>query len=373
MNKIFAPFFRLIDTIVAAFLRVIDRDSFSGKQKILFFRELSYLLKGWVSVMESVQLIIQSSDNSAVRTLAASIYTFLNQGKSLSYAFNRLPEYFDSWDFAIIKSGEMSGTLPSVLASLAEEYSYVDEVKNKYIWAMMYPIMLLFVALVSVICLFIFVLPGIFSIADSFQGVDVPLMTSIMRGFSSFLIVYWVPLLWSLVAISLLLSVFFSTEKGKKAGFSFLLTIPLLGKMTKYYHIVKFCRYMKLMLWAGMNYVDTFRLLKEIISVPAYQHMMDRVLAWLVKWENIYSHLRLETELIPTDVAMMIKVWEQTASLPSALDNILTMYDSELQMTINNLSKFIEPVMLIFMWGVVVSIAMAVFGLIFQIMDWAGM
>ena len=83
--------------------------------------------------MESVQLIIQSSDNSAVKTLAASIYTFLNQGNSLSYSFNRLPEYFDQGDFAIIKAGETSGTLPSVLASLAEEYSYVNEVKNKYI------------------------------------------------------------------------------------------------------------------------------------------------------------------------------------------------------------------------------------------------
>ena len=112
----------------------------------------------------------------------------------------------------------------------------------------MYPIMLLFVALVSVICLFIFVLPGIFSIADSFQGVDVPFMTTLMRNFSSFLVNHWVILLWGFVAIALVFSVFFSTEKGKKTGFSFLLTVPLLGKMTKYYYIVKFCRYMKLML-----------------------------------------------------------------------------------------------------------------------------
>ena len=147
----------------------------------------------------------------------------------------------------------------------------------------MYPIMLLFIAIVSVICLFVFVLPGIFSIADSFQGVDVPMMTSIMRAFSLFLVNHWVLLLWIFVAIALILSVFFSTEKGKKSGFSFLLTIPLLGKMTKYYYIVKFCRYMKLMLSSGMNYVDTFRLLKEIISVPAYQNMIDRVLAGLIK------------------------------------------------------------------------------------------
>lgn len=169
MNKIFTPLFRFFDSAIVAVLHVIDRDGFSGKQKILFFRELAYLLKGGISVMAAVELIIQSSDNMAVKTLASSIYAFLNEGKSLSYAFNRLPEYFDQGDFSIVKAGEMSGTLPSVLSSLAEEYTYIDEVKNKYIGAMMYPTMLMFVAVISVISLFVFMLPGIFSIADSFQ------------------------------------------------------------------------------------------------------------------------------------------------------------------------------------------------------------
>ncbi len=373
MNTLFAPFFRFVDSIIRSVLNIVDRDRFSGKQKILFFRELSYLLKGWVSVMAAVELIISSSDNMAVRSLASSIYTYLNEGKSLSYTFNRLPEYFDQGDFSIVKAGEMSGTLPSVLSSLAEEYAYVDEVKNKYIGAMMYPVMLLFVALVSVVCLFVFVLPGIFSIADSFQGVQMPLITSMMRNFSLFLSAHWVLMWWIIVFVGLFLSVFFSTETGKKAGFSFLLNVPLFGKMTKYYYIVKFTRYMKLMLGAGMNYIDTFRLLKEILTIPAYQHMIQRVLVGITKWETIYDHLKLETELIPADVAMMIKVWEQTATLPKTLENVLTMYDAELQMTINNLSKVIEPVMLIFIGGVVVSIAMAVFGLILQIMDGASM
>jgi len=135
-----------------------------------------------------------------------------------------------------------------VLASLAEEYSYADEVKNKYIGAMMYPAMLLFVALVSVVALFVFVLPGIFSIADSFKGMELPVMTVFLRNFSNFLSAHWIVISWILGISILGFSLFFSTEKGKKAGFSFLLTIPLLGKMTRYYYIVKFCRYMKLML-----------------------------------------------------------------------------------------------------------------------------
>ena len=108
-------------------------------------------------------------------------------------------------------------------------------------------------------------------------------MTQILRNFSLFLTAHWVALIWFFVGIATFLSVFFTTETGKKAGFSFLLSVPLFGRMTKYYYVVKFCRYMKLMLGSGMNYVLTFGLLKEILTIPAYQQMIERVLAGIKK------------------------------------------------------------------------------------------
>ena len=124
---------------------------------------------------------------------------------------------------------------------------------------------------------------------------------------------------------------------------------------------------------AGMNYLQTFSLLRDILGISAYQQMIERVVTGLNKWETIYNTLQYETDLIPSDVAVMIKVWEETANLSNSLDNVLKMYEEDLNTIISRSSKIIEPVMLVFIGWAVVVIALGIFGLILQIMEWAGM
>lgn len=123
---------------------------------------------------------------------------------------------------------------------------------------------------------------------------------------------------------------------------------------------------------AGLSYVQTFQLLRNVLAIPAYQDMVERTIAWLQRWEPIYKTLLDERQLIPANVAVLIKVWEETAQLPEAIQNILDMYDTELDTLISRLAKIIEPIMLVFVWGIVVMIALWVFGLILQIMEGVG-
>lgn len=124
---------------------------------------------------------------------------------------------------------------------------------------------------------------------------------------------------------------------------------------------------------AGMNYLQTFSLLRDILGISAYQNMIERVVTGLNKWETIYSTLQYETDLIPSDVAVMIKVGEETANLSNSLDNVLKMYEEDLNVLIGRSSKIIEPVMLVGVWGVILVIALGIFGLILQIMEGAGL
>ena len=130
---------------------------------------------------------------------------------------------------------------------------------------------------------------------------------------------------------------------------------------------------MKLLLNSGLSYVQTFKLLRDILGIPAYQDMISRVLDGLTKGDTIYNSLKDETNLIPADVSVMIKVGEETANLSNSLDNVLHMYESDLNNLISRLAKVIEPIMLIFVGGIIVVIALGIFGLILQIMQWAGM
>lgn len=362
-----------IDNIIIRFLQSFDKKNFSKKDKIILFKEFSYLMKWGISLNNTTTILLQSTDNFALKDMTRTIQWYLKKWLPLSYAITRLPDYFTEWDAAVIKTWEASGKLPNVLESLAEEYEYTNDIKNKYVGAMLYPIILLVVAIVAVIGLFVLVLPSIFSIADSFQTLELPWATQMLRNFSLFLENNWKWILRTIGGISVIGWLFFSTEKWRKFWFNLILQIPIIGKMTQYYYVVKFCRYMKLMNSSGMSYIETFQLLKEILWIPAYQEMLDNTIWWLKEGKDIYSSIKNERELIPADVSIMIKVWEQTASLEQSLNNVLTMYESELNMIIGRLSKVIEPIMLIWIGWIVIVIAYAVFGLILQIMEWAGM
>ena len=362
-----------MDKIIEYFLDSTDKTTFSGKDKILFYKELVYMMKGWVPLLEAMRTIQTTSENAAVKNVAKVIYWYLDGGKELSYAIGRLPEYFDEWDAAIIKTWETSGNLPDVLQSLAEEYAYLSEIKQKYIWAMIYPVSLIVISIIAVIYLFGFVLPGIFdSLSSSIAVEDMPAITMFLKNFSDFIVSYrkYIIVFWILAI--LLLITYSATEKGKKRMYRTLIGLPIVGNMTKSYYLIKWARYMKLMIGSGMDYVDTFRLLRDILSIPLYQSMIERVLADITLGKSLYEPISEHPDIIPSSVAVLIKVWEETANLENAMQNVIDIYQEELDNSIKNFSKAIEPFILIFVWGIVLLIAIWVFSLIFAVMDSAG-
>ena len=344
-----------VDKIVAYFLNSSDKSTFSWKDKILFYKELVYMMKGGVSLMETMQTIQKTSDNAAVKGVAKEISGYLDKGKELSYAISRLPEYFDEWDAAIIKTWEVSWNLPDVLQSLAEEYAYLSDIKQRYIWAMTYPAALIVISIAAIIYLFWFVLPGIFETL-SWSIAELPTITSILKSFSDIIVAGW------------------KEEKWKKKMYKFMLNVPIVWEMTRSYYLIKWARYMKLMISSWMDYVDTFRLLRDVLRIPLYQSMIEHVLADISLGKSLYEPISEHTDIIPSNVSVLIKVWEETANLENAMQNVIDIHQEELDNSIKNFSKAIEPFILIFVWGIVLLIALWVFSLIFAVMDsaWVG-
>ena len=357
-----------IDLIFEKILSLSDKTKFSGKDKILFFKELVYMMKWWVSIMETMQTIRKTSDNASIKTVAGKISWYLNEWKELSYAISRLPEYFDEWDAAIIKTWEFSGNLPDVLESLSNEYAYINEIKQKYIWAMIYPVSLIIISIVAVIYLFGFVLPGIFDTLSS-SVTEMPTITAILKSFSDFIVLYWKEVVIFFILFVLLVLAYSATEKWRKKMYKRMLNLPIVWNMTKSYYLVKWARYMKLMIVSGMDYVDTFRLLRNILDIPLYQSMIEHVLADISLWKSLYEPISEHTDIIPSNVAVLIKVWEETANLENAMQNVIDIYQEELDNSIKNFSKAIEPFILVFVWWIVLMIALWVFSLIFAVMD----
>ena len=151
-----------------------------------------------------------------------------------------------------------------------------------------------------------------------------------------------------------------------------LMSLPLIGKMTKTYYLIKRARYTKLMVGSGLDYVQTFRLLRGVLAIPAYQDMIEKVMAWLQVGKSIYDSIKEESQIIYPNVAVMIKVGEETAHLEESMQNIISMYQEELDNTITQFSKILEPIILIFMGIIVALVASGIFGVVFSIMESIG-
>lgn len=234
-----------------------------------------------------------------------------------------------------------------VLSSLSREYQFLRALQAKYISAMTYPVLLLIIAIIAVFVLFINILPGIFSIAEQFPGMDMPAVTRAMMAVSDFMKNNVAMILIVIGILCFLGSIIFSSEAGKKRGFQMLLKLPVIGKMTKYYYLIKFFRYMRIMQFAGMNYITTFQMLKDIIRISTYEYFLDAMIAQVRSGQSMHEVFATYTDIIPANASLLVKVGEDTAKLPEALGNVIEVYEEDLNNMLNNLSKVIEPVLIV--------------------------
>lgn len=362
----------MLDELISKYLNNRDISNFSVKDKIFLFKELAYLLDGWVSVVLAIQTIGDTSPNYAVKQVSSKLYDGLKAGESLSVGMMKHPLYFDDSDVNIIRSGESSGELVNTLRFLSDEYEFLHTIKWKYTSAMIYPVILLSLSLIAVFFLFIFVLPQIFDLVKDFD-VEIPRYTEFIMNTTNFITSNIQLIIVFFIILVIFWILFFSTEYGRKKWYEFALDAPWFGKMVKYYHMIRFFRYMRLLLQSGMNYVDVLQFLKTIISVPQYQDMINDVLIGVKKWETMVQNMSFHLNIIPADSLLLLKVGETTANLPASLNNIVTLYQQDLEKWLNDLGKVIEPILIIFVWFIIMMVVVSVFGMIGAVMDSASL
>lgn len=345
------------------------KNRFGLKEKIFFLKELSFLLDGWISVIDSIQNMKDNSDNQTIINICDVIYNSLNKWENLSRSMSRVwKKYFSEWDINIIKSGENSWEVPKVLKYLSNEYEFLKTIKWKYINAISYPMIVVVLWIFATIFLFTKVIPEILVVVENINMEDVPYTTLMLQNITDFFVNNYTLLMLIFVAIILTWFIFIFTKEWKDLFDKFVFKIPIFGKITKYYFLIKFLRYFRLLLDSWLKYIDIFLTLKDVLWNKIYKDLMDDIVAGIRKWENIWDFFVLYKNIIPSNVISLLKAWEKTATLDKSIQNSLNLYEEEFNNMILNLSKVIEPVLLIVVWWVVAFIALSVFGLIWNIM-----
>jgi len=342
------------NTLETRFLKLIA--PIKSKHLVIFARQFSVMISANVTVVESLLILIDQTENLSLKSLISDIAFEVNSGEFLSDAFGKRPQIFSEFFINIIRSGETSGRLDEVLDYLADEMEKNYAMTSKIRGAMIYPVFIITALLGVGIVLMVYVIPNLTAILTETDMV-LPLSTRIVIGLSVFLRSYFWLLLIVLLGIIFGLRLYAKTYVGRRQLDLFKLRMPVFGLLLKYIYLIRFSRSLSTLLKGGVTITRSLEIVAAVIGNTVYKELILETLD-SINDGNPLATVFEHSIYIPKMVPQMIAVGEKTGKVDTVLDRITIFYERESSSMLDNLSKLIEPFIMVLM-GVGVGIMVA--------------
>jgi type IV pilus assembly protein PilC len=326
------------------------------KDLAIFSRQFSVMISANVPVVESLMILVDQTNNISLKNMVAEIAFEVDSGSFLSEAFSKRPKIFSEFFINIVRSGETSGKLDEVLNYLADEMEQNYDMAAKIKGAMIYPIFIT-AGLVGVgIVLMIYVIPNLTAIMVE-SNTALPFSTRMVIGASNFFKNY----LWLvgliIAAIYVGMHFYLKTYVGKRQMDIVKLRMPIFGKLFKYIYLMRFTRSLSTLLKGGVTITKSLEITADVIGNVIYRELIIETLN-SINDGNPVSMVMENSSYVPKMVPQMIAVGERTGKLDSVLDRITTFYTRDTSNMLDNLSKLMEPIIMVIMGlGVGVMVA----------------
>jgi len=347
----------------------------SNKTRTLFTRQLSTLQDAGLPLLRSLQILEEQQKPGKFKGIMQSICEDVEGGTSLSEAMARHPAAFDRLYTKMVNAGEIGGVLDIILQRLAEFMEKAQRLKRKVVGAMIYPVMVVIVAVSIVTFIMVFIIPKFKEIFAEF-GVELPLLTKILTNTSGWVaglepgqrIPGWV----FVVFVPLVLFVTFKygrkTGPGRATIDTVALYTPGIGTLVKKTTIARFTRTLGTLINAGVPILEAISITRDTCGNYVFERALQRVHDSIREGETFAVPLR-ESKVCDSIVVNMIDVGEETGDLDSMLMKIADNYDEEVDVAVNSLVKLIEPLLVVFLGVVVGGIVVAMFLPLVAIID----
>jgi type IV pilus assembly protein PilC len=320
-------------------------------------RQIAAFLRAGLPILDAVHSIGADSESSSVRRMMQDIEDGLRTGERFSETLERYPKVFPEFYRGIVRSAELTGELDTVLSRLAIYMERDIEARRKIKSAMMYPLAVAGMSVVTVLVLAVYVLP---KFKDFFRDLDadLPLATRMLLAVTDFLADWW----WAIAAGAVTWAVLFVVsqrfQRGKYAWHAFLLKVPVLGETIQYALVERFCRVMASMVSAGVNLPEAIRVATDSLRNRVFIKRLNGVTEQMLEGQGLAGPLA-RTQLFPGTATAMIRVGEDTGSMDTQLEVTADYYEDELDYKIAKLTALFEPIVIIAMGLIVGFVAVA--------------
>ena len=331
------------------------------KQLVGFTRQLSTLQDAGLPILRSLQILEQQQKPGLLKAIIGGVADEVEGGGTLSDAMSKFPKAFDKLYVNMINAGEAGGVLDLILARLADFMEKAAKLKKKVIGAMIYPCVVISIAVGIVSMIMIFVIPKFKEIFHDF-GTKLPPVTEVLMAISDWFATQygWAYVIAFPVVWFLMIKLIKMSEGGKYAVDKVKLYIPILGGILAKTAIARFTRTLGTLISAGVPILDAINITKETCGNEVYSRALIKVHDAIREGESMADPLRA-TKICDAIVVNMIDVGEETGDLDKMLLKVADNYDSDVDVLVGSLISILEPVMVVILGVIVGFIVIALF------------
>ncbi|HZE20158.1 MAG TPA: type II secretion system F family protein [Candidatus Angelobacter sp.] len=341
----------------------------STRDLAIFTRQFATMINAGLPLVQCLDILSKQTEKAEFRNTIAQVMRDVEAGTTLAEALGKKDhaKVFDELFVNMVEAGEAGGILDNILQRLATYIEKAEALKRKIKGAMVYPAVVLSVAVLATSFMLIFIIPTFARMFTGF-GAELPLPTKIVMGLSSFLRAYWWAMIGTGVGIVVGLQRYYITEKGHLQIDTFLLKVPVLGDVLRKGAVARFTRTLATLISSGVPILNGLEITARTAGNRVVQNAIMAARASIREGETIAAPLRQST-VFPQMVVQMISVGEETGALDDMLTRIADFYDDEVDTAVDSLTSLIEPIMIVVMGSIVGGMVIAMYLPMFKLIN----
>ena len=340
----------------------------SLKDRMLIVKQLSTMLRAGLPVVQALDILGKQVDNRSLQDQIHMVQKEVEGGSTLANSFKKA-KIFSEIQLNLLAAGEKSGNLVEVIARIAEDMEKSNELRGKIRGAMIYPAIVFIAIFVVIGILMVFMIPTVENLYADFDASDqMPGITKFLIGVSNFvsnpigLLVIAIVVIVSFVSFTS----YSKTEKGKIVIGRLTLKMPVFGQIIAKMHLAQFGRLLSMLMVSGVSIIDALDIVSRAMSNPIFSTAVRSTISEVSKGVPLAVPLANSGQF-PLIYTRMVSTGEQTGNLDKVLADMGSFYEAEVNELTDNLTKLMEPMILLLVGGMVGFLAVAVYLPIYQI------
>ncbi len=342
----------------------LERQTVKGKTMMIFTRQLATLIDAGLPLLKGLEVLAKQEKDKVLKRTVTDLAESVQGGSTFSESLGGHPKIFNKLYINMVKAGELGGVLEVVLNRLAEFQEKAQQLKNKVQAAMIYPAIVLFIAVTILFFLLMFIVPQFESIFSEMLGEDteLPALTQFVIGVSEFVVspVGLISIFGGVVAIFVTLTLMSKNDAGARILDRFKLAFPVIGDLIRKSAISRFSRTLGTLVSSGVPILQALSITRETAGNLVIGDAIGKVHDSVKEGESVVQPLEA-SQVFPPMVVSMIDVGEETGQLPDMLLKIADVYDDEVDNAVAGLTSLLEPIMIVLLALIVGTIVIALF------------